>query len=102
MGFLRVKDTPRNYALTWKQAVPSVRHDWHVDDTQDMCLCVDSTHWLFCHAKRNVKDWPKSGSILIFVQCVVVGVQMIHHLDKPPFGILQGFVINNGRQFLFK
>ena len=29
--------------------------DWHVDDTQDMCLCVDGAYWFFCYETGNLK-----------------------------------------------
>ena len=40
--------------------------------------------------------------IFILIQCIIITVQVIHHLGKPFFGIFQRFIVNDRRHFFFK
>lgn len=30
--------------------------DWYADDSQNVCLCMDGTHWIFCYEKRMLME----------------------------------------------
>lgn len=29
---------------------------WYADDSQNVCLCMDGTHWIFCYEKRMLME----------------------------------------------